>query len=627
MRYFFILSLLFLLSCNNPPEDLDPPNILWITTEDITTMLGSYGDSVAHTPNLDQLAREGVRFTNAFANAAVCAPARSTLITGVYSTSLGSQHLRSEVKIPDFIVPFPKYLKEVGYYCTNNEKEDYSFTDNTIWHESSGIAHWRNRPEGAPFFSVINFGTTHQSQIFGNDQQFYEKYQHQLSEEEIHDPEDIKLPPYYFDTPQVRKLWARYYDLITIMDKQVGEVLSQLEEDGLTDNTIVFFYSDHGTGMPRAKRALFDSGLKVPLIIKAPPKYQEWLKLQPGTTQDHLVSFVDFAPTLLNMLDIPIPEFMDGSPFLGKNVVYPEYVYGAADRVDEAYELSRTVRTKEFRYIRNYYPHLPLIQSNYYSDQSEIMQELHKILAATNVEDLSPAQLTMWRDTRPPEELYHVDNDPYEINNLADDPEYQDKLVALRKVNRDWILKTHDTGFMPEPYMYQQSDTPKFYELAHQEQKYPLSEILNIADWQLSDNITKQQIIEATKHQQPLIRYWSLIVAAYFPEIQFSLMPEFIQLLNDPDAMVRITAAGLILQNNYDETAASSLIDIMKSDNEKLLLMASRTFELLPDEIRRQMPEVEDIKNNICEATKDQWYGHDLYACWALRAAYGEVSH
>ena len=277
----------------------------------------AYGDPVAKTPTIDKLADKGVRFTNAYATAAVCSPARSCLITGVMATTLGTQNLRSETTIPDLIVPFPKYLRQAGYYCTNNYKEDYNFEISGIWDESSKTAHWRDRPTDQPFFAVFNLETTHQSQIFGSDSAYESRHQQYLARIDRTKPETVQLPSYSFDTPEIRKLWARYYDNVQIVDLKVKELLNELVADGLSDNTIIFFYSDHGTGMPRGKRALYDSGIKVPLIIVAPEDYQETLELTPGTVSDQLVSFADFAPTMLSILELPVPGFIQGQSFSG----------------------------------------------------------------------------------------------------------------------------------------------------------------------------------------------------------------------------------------------------------------------------------------------------------------------
>jgi len=311
----------------------DRPNILWITCEDVSPQyLGCYGDDYATTPNLDKFAGQAVRYTKAFGTAPVCAPARSCLVTGVYATSTGTQHLRSDVKLPRKIKCFGKLLREAGYYCSNNYKKDYNFKDVGVWDESSQTAHWRNRKAGQPFFSVFNFTSTHQGQINGSDELFFETYRSKLKGEELHDPDKITLPPYYPDTPFVRKIWARYYDLITFMDKQAAGLLAELEADGLAENTIVFFFSDHGMGLPRFKRTLYDSGLHVPLMVHFPKKYEHLSSLKSGVATERLVSFVDFAPTVLNLLDLPIPDYMQGTPFLGpRHAVSGPAVGGGAE--------------------------------------------------------------------------------------------------------------------------------------------------------------------------------------------------------------------------------------------------------------------------------------------------------
>jgi uncharacterized sulfatase len=369
------------------------------------------------------------------------------------------------VEIPEEIVPFPEYLRDLGYYCTNNAKEDYNFIDTTMWDESSKEAHWRNRNGKQPFFSVFNLGMTHQSQIFGTFRQFDNTYGHLLSDEERCQPQEIVLPPFYSDSPTVRMLWARYYDLVTIMDKEVGNILRQLDEDGLSDNTIVFFYSDHGMGLPRGKRALYDFGIKIPLIVKAPGKYQQLFGLKPGTGSDKLVNFADFAPTILAIAGISSPAYMQGSSFLeapSKNE-NKGYIFATSDRVDEAFELSRVVILKDYKYIRNYMPHLPLLQPNFYTDQSEIMQELYRI---SDYQALSPFQQAMFRKKRLPEELYDLKNDPHELNNLVKSEKHKDMLISMRKAHINWVRKTYDTGLMPEYIMHDLSNHATPYDIA-----------------------------------------------------------------------------------------------------------------------------------------------------------------
>ena len=600
------------------------PNILWITCEDLNTMLGSYGDPYASTPFLDQLAEEGLRFTHAYANAPVCSPARSTLITGIYTTSMGTQHLRSEVRIPDEIKTLPHYLRQAGYYCTNNDKEDYNFEEVDFWDESSQSAHWRNRPEDKPFFSVFNIGTTHQSQIFGSDEAFYEKYGKQLTASERQSPDEIQVPPYFFDTPVTRKMWARYYDLVTLMDKQVGQILQQLKEDGLEENTIVFFFADHGTGMPRSKRALYDSGLKVPFILKAPPKYQKQYGLGAGSVEDRLVSFVDFAPTLLSILDLEIPANMQGTPFLGTNKASePAYVYTTADRVDEAFEVARSVRNQQFSYVRNYYPHLPLIQPNYYTDKSEVMVELYRALSEGQ---LTEAQQGMWQSRRPLEELYELQNDPHEVHNLAGDPAYQDVLHQMRKAQQQWAIQTHDTGMIPEPLMHKLAANSTIYETAKSEEKAPYESIMSTTDLMFAGKKAIPLLEEKLKDKNPVVRYWAVVGLQVLGQEAKGSAASLSALLNDPFPTVSIQAAEALCAIGQCEESLPYLFKTVKEQEGPTRLMASRALEMLGSQLSSSSNELQALQEHLCQLSAGKWYGYDLYACWSLTQALNKLN-
>jgi len=621
---FTPIFILFCFSCNKTDQVVEAgnqPNILWITSEDMTPMLGCYGDIVAKTPNLDRLAGKGTLYTNAFATAPVCSPSRSCLVTGVYATSLGTQNLRSEYDIPDFIIPFPKMLREKGYYCSNNYKEDYNFEDPTIWDESSKNAHWRNKKEGQPFLSVFNFETTHQSRIFGSEEDFKKRFADYLGKIERHDPMDINLPPYSFDSPEIRRLWARYYDVVSIMDIQVGEILQQLKEDGLDDNTIIFYYADHGTGMPRGKRALYDSGLKVPLIIMAPEKYHKLLNLDSGMKTDRLVSFVDFAPTLLNILEIPIPGYMQGKPFLGAGTDKEnDYVYGTSDRVDEAYEMARTVRSKKFRYVRNYLPHLPLIQPNFYSDQSEILVENYRILS--DHPEMTDAQKSMWTSKRQPEELYDLESDPFEVNNLAGNPAYRDVLLEMRKAHLNWEQETFDTGFMPETYSLQNLDDKTAYEIARNPDILPLDSILSLAELHGQSPDDQMSMKEFLSSTHSLVRYWALTNMLYADMPCLTCLMEVQKIMMEDVPVNKLAAAELMLKYRRDETAQEVVVESLQSDDQALALMAARVFELNKSRMPEVTEQVREIHKDICACAGDRFKGYDVYACWALNEAF-----
>jgi N-sulfoglucosamine sulfohydrolase len=431
-----------------PPR---PPNILWLTVEDLSPKLGCYGDALANTPNLDRLAAEGARFTNVFSTAPVCSPSRATLITGMYATSIGAHQHRANDNFPSFghrpylavpppyVKAFTEYLRAAGYYCTNNAKTDYQFAPHTdprqpltAWDDSSQTAHWRNRPRAdQPFFAVFNSARTHESRVWPDP-----------NEAPMLDPAKVVLPPYYPDTPIIRRDYARHYDNVARMDQWIGGMLRQLKADGLGENTIVFFFSDHGDGLPRAKRWLYDSGLHVPMIIRWPGH------LEPGSVNDDLLSFVDFAPTLLLLASVEIPAHMQGQAFLGPQKKPPrKYIFAARDRMDESHDMRRAVRDQRFKYIRNYFPDRPYVLPNEYRDRMPLMQELLRLNAEGKLK--GPPAL-MFRQRKPVEELYDVKADPYEINNLADSPEYKDVLAEMRRLVDEWREETKDMGEIPE---------------------------------------------------------------------------------------------------------------------------------------------------------------------------------
>ncbi|MBC8182890.1 sulfatase-like hydrolase/transferase [candidate division KSB1 bacterium] len=423
------------------------PNILWITAEDISHDLGCYGDPVAQTPNIDKLASKGVRYTNAYSVSGVCAPSRSALISGMYPVSIGTHHMRTKTHdfpglpkpyhavVPPYVKGYPEYLRAAGYYCTNRKKTDYQIGNPiSIWDECSNKAHWRNRAPGQPFFAVINFNITHESKI-----------RTPLNKKAITDPSKIKIPPYYPDTPIVRNDWARYYDNIATMDTQVGELLKQLEDDGLAENTIVFFYGDHGRGLPRAKRWIYDSGIKVPLIICFPDMRNA------GVVNDNLVSFVDFGPTVLSIAGVKVPEHIQGQPFLGSQKKAPrKYIYAARDRMDERYDMIRAVRDKKFKYIRNFQPEKPYAQEIPYMEKMPTMQEMRRLHKEGK---LHGSEKLYFRETKPVEELYDCLIDPHEVSNLAENPKYKDKLERMRVELKKWMDDINDMGFIPETEM------------------------------------------------------------------------------------------------------------------------------------------------------------------------------
>ncbi|MDZ7691103.1 MAG: sulfatase [Balneolaceae bacterium] len=460
--------LLLLTACEEngtETQELDKPNILWITSEDNSPYLGAYGDSLAVTPNLDKLADQGIVYENAFATTPVCAPSRFTLITGLYANVMGTENMRSTFPIPEKIQFFPEFLREAGYHTTNNVKKDYNTVDQPeAWVESSDSATYKTREPGQPFFHVRNFTTTHESRL------------HDPIDTLMHDPQEMSLPPYHPETSEIRTDWAHYYDQMTKMDVQVGEISDELEASGEAENTIIFYYSDHGGVLPRSKRFMFESGLHVPLIVYFPPKYQH---LAPENTErnDRLVSFVDFAPTVLSLAGIEPPEYMHGKPFLGEYADQPrEYVHNYRGRMDERFDLVRSVRDKEFLYVRNYMPHRIYGQHLTYLWRAPSMASWHNEFLNSNLNETQ----RRFFETKPAEELYRIDQDPHNVRNLAGNPEYEDVLSRMRQEHEQWIQEQNDLGFIPEETIDSLRGDQSLYG-AVREQQIPLDDIRETA--------------------------------------------------------------------------------------------------------------------------------------------------
>lgn len=514
------------------------PNILWLTCEDTGPQLGCYGDTYARTPNLDAFAAQGMIYRHCWSNAPVCAPARTAIISGVYPTSTGSEHMRSLVPMPPGMKMYPQFLREAGYYCTNNSKEDYNLEKpGTVWDDSSGQAHWKNRRPGQPFFAIFNFTVTHESQI--------RRRPHQL----VHDPARAPLPAYHPDAPEVRHDWAQYYDNITTMDNLVAEKLRELEQAGLADDTIVFFYGDHGSGMPRSKRWPYNSGLQVPLIVRVPPKFQHLApeEYQPGGKSDRLVSFVDLAPTVLSLAGVKPPDYMQGHAFMGKFETPPQpYVFGFRGRMDERYDMIRSVRDQRYVYIRNYNPHLIYGQHVAYmfvTPTTQVWKQLY------DEGKLTPEQARFWQ-TKPPEELYDLERDPDEVHNLADSPEHQEVLRRMREALRQWILQVRDVGFLPEPEIHSRSQNSTPYELGHDPERYPLARILAMAELASSLGPDAAAPLQAgLDDPDAAVRYWAALGLMMRGQSAVEASRgRLLGALSDPAPTVRIVAAHALGQ-------------------------------------------------------------------------------
>jgi len=452
------------------------PNILWLVTEDMGPYIPPFGDNTIKTPNLSRLANEGVIYSNVYSTSGVCAPSRAAIASGMYPSSIGANNMRvnshmevTGLPIYEAVPPaetkmISEWLRLNGYYCTNNAKEDYQFNPPvTAWDESSLYAHWRNRKENQPFFAVFNFNETHESGLFEPYGLRYEeerlnnagnrsfkirgngKKRMKESESAIHLPKetDFKIPPYLPNNAIVKRDMWKVYNNIAEMDKQVGAILKQLEEDGLLENTIIFFYGDHGGPLPREKRLIYDSGLNTPMIVRFPNK------LRAGTKDEQLISFVDFAPTLLSLIGEKSKSYMQGQAFLGSHKASDKrkYIHAAADRFDEFTDAIRAVRDQRFKYIRNYRPEQGYYLPVTFREQIPTMQELLRLNAEDKLNDI---QKQWFRTSKPKEELFDCLADKYELNNLANNPKYKDKLVELRTEMDRWLKDVGDQPNLPE---------------------------------------------------------------------------------------------------------------------------------------------------------------------------------
>lgn len=431
------------------------PNILWISCEDISPQLGCYGVPSADTPNLDRLASEGTLFTHAFSCHGVCAPSRTGIITGLSPISLGANHMRSKVRLPEELRLFPQLLRESGYYCTNNSKTDYNVAWNPqqVWNENSARAHWKNRPRpDQPFFAVFNLTMTHESKVWPSG---WKEVVQDLPLARRHSPQLMTVPPIYPDRPAVRGDLARLADLISVMDDAVGRLLAELAEAGLTENTIVMFWSDHGNGLPRAKRWTYDSGSRVPLIVRIPASLRDTAGgLPPGSRDTRLVSLVDLGPTVLNLAGLPVPITMQGQPFLGPAAHSGHSrIFGARDRLDERQDMVRTVRNHRYRYVRNLMPWYAALQNVEYGERNETLREIRQLES----QGALPEIVRQWVLPRAPEELYDLETDPWETKNLIAEPQLSAVAAELREACSQWQRDVRDVHVLPEPLLEEES--------------------------------------------------------------------------------------------------------------------------------------------------------------------------
>ncbi len=565
--YYLLFSLLSIASFTSilaggrpEPGEGERPNILWINSEDNGTYIGCYGDKVARTPNLDQLAEQGFRYTNCFANAPVCAVMRSSWILGIPAVTTGTQHMRSSFRVPESLVPYPTLLKEAGYYTTSSGRTDYnnSSFDSDIWDEYGRGAHYMNRPEGMPFFHNFNILATHEGQIFN--EHYPAKYPLEGTP-----AKGIVIPPYQVETPENLSDWQRVYERIADMDSQVGEYLAELRESGEAENTIVVYCPDHGGITLRSKRYLFDSGTRVPLIIYIPEKWRHLAPGQPGSVIERLVQYIDMPRTFLSLAGAEVPDRMPGSVFMGSSTEpAPSSVFLFSDRFVASPDMSRGITDGRWKYIRNYETDRPRLQMIYYPlMQRGQMSQLREYQAGRT----NQIQSEIFK-LQPFEELYDTRDDPYEIENLAGLPAFRNKLEEMRQKLDRHILEARDAGFIPEPLMadIDRDMTTTIYDFCQSEDNYHLEEIMEIASMAAEkDPVNIPELVKVLKHNDPIIRYWAIQGLRILGREAEPAIKDIESALEDSEASVRINAMMALGNTGQTNRATELLIKEAKS--------------------------------------------------------------
>ncbi len=598
MKNTVLLLSLFLFSvCSITGQE--KPHILWITIEDTSPQfIGCYGNKNADTPTIDRLAAEGVRFTNAFSTGTVCSPSRSAIITGVRTYKMGTGNHRSNYPIPEFIHGFPYYLQQQGYYVSNNSKTDYNvgniirFT-NDAWNESSDKAGWWNRKPGQPFFAVFNYMESHQSRTMTNSYDWYLKnVLDMLPQQDRIGENAFELPPFYKDTPEMRKQFARVYNSLKLTDNRISMLLQKLEEDHLRDSTIIFFYADHGEGIPRGKTNGINLGYRVPFVIWFPEMYKH---LSPwgtsGVITNELIDFEDLAPTLISIAGGIVSDYMKGRILMGENRSKPvDYLVMSSDRSDNGIDMVRSITDGKYIYSKNFMPYMPEMRYIRYVDIADITQHMRNDLKNNR---FNPIQKNIFEE-RPTEFLFDIENDRWEINNLISDPEYKGVLTKMRQQLHKEVLKARDVHFLPEYEIGIISKTGTAYEYRMDNKKYPIKTIYSAASLsgKRGKDVARKQI-NLLQSKNKFVRFWAIL--GLRSQTLETLQPynnEIANAANDFYPPVSVTAAAIAWQSFKSIESKVKLKKYCISNNQDVALMAINYLLYVDD----QLPFVEAIK-------------------------------
>ena len=536
------------------------PNILWLTSEDNgIAWVSCYGSRNCKTPAIDRLAEEGFRYTHCFDNAAVCAPTRSTWIVGMYAISNGTQPMRSRNNIPHNVIKYyPDLLRKAGYHTSNPGKTDYNIggrSDKECWDYKGGKERygWRMRKPGQPFFAVVNFGSSHESRAHGS------------VENTRNDPARMKLHSYHPDLPAIRKTYAKYADAVEKMDGELGAALDALKKDGLYDDTIIIYCSDHGGVLPRSKHFLYSSGTHCPLVVRIPEKYKHlWPAAKPGMTVDRLVSFVDMPKTWLSLAGAEIPDTFQGTVFLGEGMEpEPKYHLSFRERADERCDFVRMIRDKQFAYYKNYMPYVPA---------GQYLQYLWRAAAAPawekhHKEGKTDAITGRFFRPRVSEEFYDTVKDFDNVNNLVSEPAHQAKIAEMRQAMRKMQLELYDSGLLPESMRERRAaaNDMTIYEMVRDRKLYPLAKYLDAADMALErDRGNLQTFVKGMSDADCGIRYWAAVGLHLLDTNAASAVDVLEKALQDESHEVRIMAAWTVVKLGRKEQGLNCLRELLK---------------------------------------------------------------
>ncbi len=552
---------LALAACQRTADAPKQPNVLWIVSEDNSAWLGSYGDQLATTPRLDALAADSIRYTRAYSNAPVCAPSRAALITGAYPIAFGTEHMRSNFKIPEEVRFYPSYLRAAGYYTSNNAKKDYNTIDQPdAWDDSSAEASYRNRADDQPFFHIVNLHVTHESRL------------HHGSTALNHDPTTVQLAPYHPDTPEVRNDYAVYYDRLEDLDGQIGEILDQLQADGLADNTIVFYYSDHGGAVAGTKRFLTEDGLHVPMFIRVPEQFRDLVGYEATATVNRPVSFVDLTATLLRIAGIERPKHMVGTSVLHESD--NPYVFAYGGRMDERRNLVRSVSDGQYRLTRNYLPHRPYGRRLDYLWKAPLMQSWASEYEAGRLNAVQSA----FFEPRAAVELYDVRKDPHSVVNLAEQAEFASRLKELSSALTDWQLEQRDAGLIPEAMLTEldQSGLIRDYVLGD---NYLVEEIVQLAQAAgTRDAAMLDHFLAQLQSGHPVKSYWAATGLLLLGQEAKPALPVIEGALDKVDAWTGVVLAETLVGLESTSLATRYLEAALGNKNLMVRLQAMETI-------------------------------------------------